>query len=172
MQVTDPRDRVDDLLVTESSEELPPAEFEEAAASEAATMGWVVVALTFDADGRVLLVDQPWADGWLAPGGAAQPGESLDDAIVREIEEETGVVVDPVAPRALDDFSFVNGDGGETAGWKLVVYETEAQTTDLDDDLGLDGEAIDDARWFQGLPDDIYNPDLFEPVYERCVNPR
>ena len=39
MQVTDPRERTDDLLVTESREELPPDEFREAAASEAATVG-------------------------------------------------------------------------------------------------------------------------------------
>lgn len=170
MDVTDPRERVDDLLVTESSEELPASEFAEAAASEAATAGWVVVALAFDPDGRVLLVDQPWADGWLAPGGALKPGESLDEAVVREVREETGIEVEPVAPRAVDDFSFVDEATGETAGWTLVVYEADARTTAIDDDLGLDGEEIRDARWFDGLPENVFNPDLFERVYERCEN--
>ena len=171
MQVTDPRERTDDLLVTESREELPPDEFREAAASEAATVGWVCIALVFD-DGQVLLVDQPWADGWIAPGGALQPGESFDDAVTREVREETGVEIEPVGPRAVDDFAFVDEATGESAGWNLVVYEATARTTAIDDDLGFADEKINAARWFDGLPDDIFNPDLFEPVYERCENAR
>ena len=61
---------------------------------------------------------------------------------------------------------------GESAGWNLVVYEATARTTAIDDDLGLADEEINAARWFDGLPDDIFNPDLFEPVYERCENAR
>ena len=168
MQVTDPRDSDDDLYVSETRESVASEEFATAADSEAATAGWVVTAFAFDDDGRVLLIDEPWADGWLTPGGAVEPDESLGRALVRELREETGVEIDPVAPRGVDDFAFVNEATGETAGWNLVVFEAVAETVAIDDDLGLDGEEITDARWFDGLPDDVYNPDLFEPVYERC----
>ncbi|MFC7142615.1 NUDIX hydrolase [Halosimplex aquaticum] len=172
MQVTDPRERSGDLYVSESSAPLPPDDFAEAAESEAVTAGWVVTAFAFDDDGRVLLIEQPWADGWICPGGALKPDESLAEGATRELREETGVNIDPIAPRGVDEFSFVNEETGETIGWTLVVFEAVAESAELGDDLGLDGEEITDARWFDGLPDDVYNPDLFEPVYERCENSR
>ncbi|WP_436924336.1 NUDIX hydrolase [Halosimplex amylolyticum] len=168
MQVTDPRERTDDLYVGESRATVPPEDFEEVADSEAVTAGWVVTAFTFDDRGRVLLIEQPWADGWICPGGALKPGESLADGATRELREETGVDIDPIAPRGVDEFAFVNEETDETAGWTLVVFEAVAESAELEADLGLDGEEITDARWFDGLPDDVYNPDLFEPVYERC----
>jgi 8-oxo-dGTP pyrophosphatase MutT (NUDIX family) len=55
--------------------------------------------LVLDDDGRALLfqdsdpgVDRRW---WITPGGGIDPGESELDAVVRELEEETGQRVDP-----------------------------------------------------------------------------
>lgn len=48
-------------------------------------------------DGRILLLDQD-TDGprsWSLPGGKVEPGERLAEALVRELREETGVVVEP-----------------------------------------------------------------------------
>lgn len=168
MQVTDPRERTDDLYVSESRATLAPDEFADAAGSEAVTAGWVVTAFAFDDDGRVLLIEQPWADGWICPGGARKPGESLAEAVTREVREETGIEIDPIAPRGVDEFAFVNEETEETVGWTLVVFEGFAESVELGADLGLDGEEITDAGWFDGLPEDVYNPDLFDPVYERC----
>src|SRR5690606_40278865 len=50
-------------------------------------------------DGRVLMVRQAYnnrygkgAGHWFVPGGYVQPGETLAEAVVREIREETGIV--------------------------------------------------------------------------------
>ena len=51
-----------------------------------------VRALMLDTDDRVLLFRYPTADEpgvWVGPGGAVEPGESDEDALRREIEEET-----------------------------------------------------------------------------------
>jgi 8-oxo-dGTP pyrophosphatase MutT (NUDIX family) len=169
MNVVDPRETYDDLLVTESRERLDPEEFEEAVNSEAANSGWVVLGLVFDDGDRVLLVDQSWADGWLAPGGARKPGESLSEAVVREVREETGVEIAPVRPRAVDEFTFVNERTGKTDGWTTVFFEADADTTGIATDLGLDGEEILDADWFERLPDDVFNRELTEAVYQWCL---
>jgi 8-oxo-dGTP diphosphatase len=168
MPVIDPRERYDDLLATESREALPPDEFATAADSEPARSGWVVLAFAFDDDGRVLLIEQPWADGWLAPGGARQPGESLAEAAAREVDEETGVEVSPVAPRAVDELTFVDERTGETDGWSTVLFEAVAETTTVDRDPAVDDEEVTDCRWFDGLPENVYNPEVTTPAYERC----
>jgi 8-oxo-dGTP pyrophosphatase MutT (NUDIX family) len=42
-------------------------------------------------DGKVLLVHRPRYDDWTLPKGKLDPGESFQDAALREVEEETGV---------------------------------------------------------------------------------
>jgi len=172
MGPADPRDRDDDLLETESRELLPPEEFAQVADSEPVESGWVVLGFAFDDAGRVLLIDQPWADGWILPGGAHKPGETLAEAAERELAEETGVAVSPVAPRAVDDFAFVNEETGETAGWNLVVFEAVADSPEIERDPNVDDEEILDIRWFDSLPENVYNPELIERTYERCENGR
>jgi ADP-ribose pyrophosphatase YjhB (NUDIX family) len=60
-----------------------------------------VGAFVFDGD-RVLLVErgQPPGEGlWTVPGGRQEPGETLAQAVAREVREETGLVVE-VGPLA------------------------------------------------------------------------
>ena len=42
-------------------------------------------------DGRVALVHRPKYDDWSLPKGKLDAGESLEDAALREVEEETGL---------------------------------------------------------------------------------
>ena len=46
-----------------------------------------------DAAGRVLLARHSEGDVWLLPGGSVEPGETPADAAVREMWEETGLLV-------------------------------------------------------------------------------
>ena len=53
-------------------------------------------ALVVDAAGRVLLARrgiEPYLGLWDAPGGFVEPGESLEDAVRRELQEEAGLEV-------------------------------------------------------------------------------
>jgi ADP-ribose pyrophosphatase YjhB (NUDIX family) len=52
-----------------------------------------VTAVVRDEAGRVLLVHKTDNDLWALPGGGVDPGESVSDAVVREVAEETGIDV-------------------------------------------------------------------------------
>ena len=49
-------------------------------------------------EGRVLLIrrgKEPLRGRWVVPGGTVELGETLEQALVREIQEETGLLVRP-----------------------------------------------------------------------------
>ena len=50
-----------------------------------------------DADGRVLIAERPagrtMAGLWEFPGGKIEPGERPEETLIRELEEELGIVV-------------------------------------------------------------------------------
>jgi 8-oxo-dGTP diphosphatase len=54
--------------------------------SEVEAAGGVVVR-----DGRVAVVHRPKYDDWTLPKGKLEPGESFEDAALREVREETGL---------------------------------------------------------------------------------
>jgi 8-oxo-dGTP diphosphatase len=62
-------------------------------ASPAVGVGAVIVH-----EGRVVLIQrgkEPLKGRWVIPGGTVELGESLQEAVVREVQEETGLVVQP-----------------------------------------------------------------------------
>ncbi len=59
-----------------------------------------VRALVLDEEGRICLVRHSYRDGWYLPGGGVKTGESLVDAMQRELREETGVEL-PETPQSV-----------------------------------------------------------------------
>ncbi|BDA86107.1 NTP pyrophosphohydrolase [Aureimonas sp. SA4125] len=56
----------------------------------------VVACALVDADGRVLIAERPagksMAGLWEFPGGKVEPGETPEESLIRELEEELGIV--------------------------------------------------------------------------------
>ncbi|ESQ92970.1 NTP pyrophosphohydrolase [Asticcacaulis sp. AC460] len=57
----------------------------------------VVAAALVDSEGRVLIAQRPdgkqLAGQWEFPGGKVEPGETPEDALIRELDEELGITV-------------------------------------------------------------------------------
>jgi 8-oxo-dGTP diphosphatase len=71
-----------------------------------------VGAVIKDGQGRLLLIrrgHEPGAGLWSLPGGRVEPGETDAEALVREMREETGLVVQ--AGRLLGSVRRAAGDG-------------------------------------------------------------
>ena len=54
-----------------------------------------VAAVIRDEQGRVLLQEKRFNEGWSLPAGAIEPGETPQATLVREVREETGLDVVP-----------------------------------------------------------------------------
>ena len=70
--------------------------------SRGLTLG--VRALVIDERRRVFLVQHSYVSGWHLPGGGVEPGETLTDALIRELREEANI--EPTAPPRLHGLFF------------------------------------------------------------------
>ena len=66
----------------------------------------VAVGVLFDPDGRFLLTSRPpgkvYAGYWECPGGKLETGESVEDALRRELHEELGITIGAVRPWKIE----------------------------------------------------------------------
>lgn len=95
---------------------------------------------------RVLLVQRgrpPRVGQWSLPGGAQQLGESVSDAALREIREETGLDVDLGEVIATVDLIERDPDGQVRYHYTLIDFTAEAHGSTL-----RPGDDAADARWF------------------------
>ncbi len=83
-----------------------------------------VGAIVHDADGRLLVIRRgrpPGAGMWSLPGGRVEPGESDEAAVVRELAEETGLVVVPGRLVGAVDRPGLNGATYDIRDYAAVV---------------------------------------------------
>ncbi len=114
-------------------------------------MSWqpTPVLLTVDvvvrAGGQVLLVRRghdPFAGAWALPGGFVDPGEGLEEAAVRELAEETGLVLEP---SALCQLAAYGAPGRDPRRGRVVTVAFVADLATPEPVRGDDDAA--DAAW-------------------------
>jgi 8-oxo-dGTP diphosphatase len=97
----------------------------------------VAAAVLLRSDGRVLLAQRlqgtPYAGYWEFPGGKAEPGESMRDALVRELQEELGIELTRAAPWLMQRYVYPHAHV-ELHFFRVFAWRGEPH--------GRDGQAI------------------------------
>ena len=82
---------------------------------------------------EVLLVKrgrEPRIGQWSLPGGRQQPGETVREAVIREVTEETGLTVTPAILIDVVDSITYGEDGSMQYHYTLVDFSAEWQAGD------------------------------------------
>lgn len=86
-----------------------------------------------DAPGMYVCIQKPYykeSGIYRAPSGGAEPGERLEDALRREMLEETGLEVDIRGFALIVETSFMSPSGDEEVPWtSYVFYGTDSGGT-------------------------------------------
>lgn len=124
-----------------------PLFFAHARASRGMTLG--VRGVAVDAGGRVLLVKHTYLHGWWLPGGGVERGQTAEDALIREMREEAGLIVEG-RPALVS----VHANERHFRGDHVLVYRIDRFALT---DRTSHGE-IADIGWFEvdALPDDAH----------------
>ena len=104
-----------------------------------------VGALIFDEDNRILLIErggEPLKGWWSLPGGVLETGETLAEGVVREVKEETGLIVEP--DQMIEVFERIMRDAEGRPEYHYVLIDYVCRVTG-----GTLSPADDcaDARW-------------------------
>jgi 8-oxo-dGTP diphosphatase len=103
----------------------------------------IVASVIIDGDGRLLLVRKRGTDSFMQAGGKPDPGEAPRDALVRELHEELGIVVDPTALESLGRF---HAPAANESGWVVdaEVFRVPASVTHS---LAVASAEIEELAW-------------------------
>jgi 8-oxo-dGTP diphosphatase len=93
--------------------------------------------IVLDDDGRVALVHRPRYDDWSLPKGKLDPGESFEDAALREVEEETGLRCTLVRELPAIEYE-VRGRPKVVRYWAMEV---------ADETRFVPNDEVDQVRW-------------------------
>lgn len=127
-----------------------------------------VGAVVRGADGRLLLIlrgKEPAKGCWSLPGGRVEPGETHEEAVAREVAEETGLLVCVVG-----EVGTVRRDA--PGGGVYVIRDFLVEPVDNREPVA--GDDADDARWV--TPDELLalrtSPGLVDALRSWSVLPQ
>lgn len=122
-------------------------------------------ATLFDATRSKLLLTRRTDNGrWCLPGGAFDPGESVSEACVREVFEETGLIVEVV--RLLGVYSNPHRMIRYADGNQYHIVSLNFEVALLGGELGLSNETTEVGYFSEA---EIATMDVIDPHVERLA---
>ena len=130
---------------------------------------------------QLLLLQKPRRGWYVAPGGKVERGESLSEAVIREVSEETGLTI--AGPDLRGVFTVILQENGRLVDhWMLHTFYAEVPTGDphaaIDEgtlhwvpiaDLPNRPMAEGDRHFFQGILESsrvMHGKFIYTPEYQ------
>ena len=116
--------------------------------------------------GRVLLVQrgtEPARGRWSIPGGLIEIGESLTDAVIREVREETGLHVEPIELIELLDRIHRDGD---RVRYHYVIADYLCRVVGGTLHAASDADAV---RWLEHAELNSHSALALDPITVRVI---
>jgi 8-oxo-dGTP diphosphatase len=119
---------------------------------------------------RVLLVQrgrEPLKGKWSLPGGMLELGESLAEGVVREVQEETGLVVEVIElVELLDRVHRESGPDGERVRYHYVIADYLCRVVGGTLHASSDADAV---RWIERAEWNSHSALALDPVTIRVI---
>jgi len=114
-------------------------------------------------EGKILLVKSPkWHNRWTMPGGHIEPGETIDEALLREAEEEVGL---SLKSEGIIAYGELIGPPDFHRPAHFVYFDIFCKTEDSN--IKLDNEELTEYKWV--TPQEALEMDLASS-YDKTVN--
>ncbi|PFP47017.1 NUDIX hydrolase [Priestia megaterium] len=82
-------------------------------------------------DDKVLLLQKPRRNWWVAPGGKMEQGESVKDSVVREFREETGIYLKNPTVKGIFTFTMKENDQISSEWMMFTFFATDFDGTNV-----------------------------------------
>ena len=112
---------------------------------------FLAVSAVVERDGRIMVVRRarpPAQDRYTLPGGVVEAGETLIDAIRREVEEETAIDIEPNDIAAYREVIARDDEDRTKRHFVIIVFAARWRANEA-----TPNEEIAEARWIE--PDEI-----------------
>jgi 8-oxo-dGTP pyrophosphatase MutT (NUDIX family) len=110
-------------------------------------------------EGRVLLMKLRHVGKYHSPGGGIHVGERMEDALKREIREETGIEVEVERLARFEELFFYYDYSGRAYHGLHFYYICRPKTVALLDDAQVEDDAAEKPRW---VPVEALQPQDFQ----------
>ena len=114
---------------------------------------YLAVSAAIVRDGKILVVRRARAPAhglYSLPGGVVEVGETLEEAVTREVREETSMIIEPVALAGFREAIMRDADSRVERHFIILCFAARWRAGEV-----LLNEELDEARWLD--PADLAN---------------
>jgi nucleoside triphosphatase len=117
-----------------------------------------------NSEGKIFMAKSPkWSNKWTFPGGHIEPGEKIEDALVREAKEETGI--QNIQPVGIVSFGELINSKDFHRPAHFIYFDVYCKIDSPE--IKLDNNELTEYGWFS--PEEALKLDLAES-FDKSIN--